>query len=141
MAISVFGLEHVRLREADEGVLGIGGHMGKYQFFTDEEVAGLQDSTCQKLSVARGIAGVPFVITCGLRTVAQNAALSESVQDSAHLTGNGVDLACSDSQTRYAMLKGLLGAGFNRIGIYKLHCHADDSPTLPPNVIWFVEGD
>jgi len=117
-----------------------GGIVGKYQFFTDEEVAGLQDSTCQKLSIARGIAGVPFVITCGLRTVAQNAALSESVQDSAHLTGNAVDLACSDSQTRYAMLKGLLGAGFNRIGVYSAHLHADDSSTLPPNVIWYVEG-
>jgi uncharacterized protein YcbK (DUF882 family) len=114
--------------------------MGKYQFFTDEEVAGLQDSTCQKLSIARGIANVPFVITCGLRTVAQNAALSESVSDSAHLTGNGVDLACSDSQTRYAMIKGLLGAGFNRIGVYSAHIHADDSPTLPPNVCWYVAG-
>ena len=115
--------------------------MGKYQWFTDEEVAGLQDSTCQKLSIARGIAQVPFVITCGLRTVAQNAALSESVSDSAHLTGNGVDLARSDSQTRYAMLKGLLGAGFTRIGVYSAHLHApDDSPTSPLNMCWYVEG-
>lgn len=103
-------------------------------------MAGLQDSTCQKLSIARGISGVPFVIICGLRTVAQNAALTESVQDSAHLTGNGVDLACNDSQTRYAMLKGLLGAGFNRIGVYSAHIHADDSPTLPPNVCWYASG-
>lgn len=114
--------------------------MGKYQFFSDEEVAGLQDSTCQKLSIARGIAQVPFVITCGLRTPAQNAALAESVSDSAHLTGNGVDLACNDSQMRYAMIKGLLGAGFNRIGIYSAHLHADDSPALPPNVCWYVQG-
>lgn len=114
--------------------------MGKYQYFTDEEITGLQDSTCQKLSIARGIAGVPFVITCGFRTVAQNSVLVESVQDSAHLTGNGVDLACNDSQTRYAMLKGLLGAGFNRIGIYSAHLHADDSPTLPPNVCWYIQG-
>ena len=114
--------------------------MGRYQFFTDSEIAGLQDSTCQKLSIARGIAGVPFVITCGLRTPDQNAQLAESVSDSAHLTGNAVDLACSDSQTRYAMLKGLLGAGFNRIGIYSAHLHADDSPVLPPNVAWYVEG-
>lgn len=114
--------------------------MGKYQYFTDQEVQGLQDSTCQKLSVARGIAGVPFVITSGLRTDDQNAALAESVKDSAHLTGNAVDLACADSPTRYAMLRGLIGAGFNRIGIYSAHIHADDSPTLPPNVCWYVEG-
>jgi hypothetical protein len=114
--------------------------MGKYQFFSDEEVSGLQDSTCQKLSIARGMAQVPFVITCGLRTVAENAALPESVPDSSHLTGNGVDLACSDSQTRYAMIKGLLGAGFNRIGVYSAHLHADDSPTLSPNVVWWEAG-
>lgn len=114
--------------------------MGKYNHFTDAELQGLQDSTCQKLSVARGIAGCPFVITCGLRSQTQNDALAESVKDSAHLTGNGVDLACADSQTRFAMVKGLLGAGFTRIGIYSAHIHADDSPTLPPNVMWYVQG-
>ena len=115
--------------------------MGNSTYFTDEEVQGLDKELCAMLDRARGFANVPFVITCGLRTPEQNAGLPEAVQDSAHLTGNAVDLACADSQTRFAMLKGLLGAGFNRIGIYKLHCHADDSPTLPPNVIWFVEGD
>jgi hypothetical protein len=114
--------------------------MGKYQYFQDSELAGLQDSTCQKLSIARGKANVPFIITCGLRTVAQNAALAESVSDSAHLTGNGVDLACSDSPTRFSMVKGLLDAGFTRIGVYSAHIHADDSPTLPPNVMWYVQG-
>ena len=114
--------------------------MGKYQYFTDEELQGLQDSLCQMLSVARGIAGAPFVITCGFRTPEQNAALSESVHDSSHLTGNGVDLACTDSPMRYAMMRGLIGAGFNRIGVYSAHLHADNSPTLPPNVLWYVDG-
>jgi len=114
--------------------------MGKYQWFTDAEVAGLQDSTCQKLSVARGIAQLPFVITSGCRSQAENSQLSESVKDSAHLTGNAVDLACADSVTRFAMLKGLIQAGFTRIGIYSAHIHADDSPTLPPNVCWYIDG-
>lgn len=111
--------------------------MGKYAFFTDAEVNGLQDSTCQKLSVARGIAQSPFVITSGLRSQVQNDQLSESVRDSAHLTGNAVDLSCTDSATRFAMLKGLIGAGFTRIGVYQNHLHADDSTTLPPNVCWY----
>jgi uncharacterized protein YcbK (DUF882 family) len=114
--------------------------MGTYQYFTDEEVQGLNDFLCQMLSIARGKAGVPFIITSGLRTEAQNAGLPEAVHDSAHLTGNAVDLACADSETRYAMLKGLLQAGFNRIGIYASHLHADNSPTLPPNVVWYVSG-
>lgn len=115
--------------------------MGKYEFFTDAEIAGLQDSTCQKLSVARGIAQSPFVITSSLRTPEQNSILKESVKDSAHLTGNAVDLLCTDSSMRFWMLKGLIQAGFTRIGIYQNHIHADDSPTLPPNVCWYSTGD
>ncbi len=114
--------------------------MGTYQYFTDEELKGLQPSTCSKLSIARGKSGVPYVITCGLRTQDHNDELAESVKDSAHLTGYAVDLACSDSATRYAMLSGLISAGFNRIGVYSAHLHADDDPTKPPNVIWYVSG-
>lgn len=114
--------------------------MGRYQYFTDDEVKGLDDAFCQKLSIARGKAGVPFIITCGLRTQEQNDALSESVKDSAHLTGHAVDLACSDSQTRYAIISSLLAAGLNRLGIYSAHIHVDDDPTKPPNVIWYVSG-
>lgn len=114
--------------------------MGKYEFFTDAAVQGLDDGLCQMLSIARGKANVPFVITCGLRTPAQNAALAESVSDSAHLSGHAVDLACADSPTRYAMLSGLLDAGFTRIGIYSAHIHADNDTTKPPKVIWYVAG-
>jgi hypothetical protein len=124
----------------DKGFCPGGCEIGKYQYFTDGELAGLQDSTCMKLSIARGKSGVPYVITRGLSTQAENDALPESVKDSAHLTGHAVDLACSDSQTRYAILSGLLSAGFNRIGIYSAHLHADNDPTKPPNVIWYVEG-
>src|SRR5882724_8990164 len=80
--------------------------MGIYQYFTDKEMHGLQDSTCQKLSIARRMSGVPFIITSGLRTKSENDALAQSAKDSAHLTGNGVDLACTDSATRFLMLKG-----------------------------------
>lgn len=114
--------------------------MSNYRYFKDEELKGLDLELCAMLDRARGLAGIPFVITCGLRTPDQNDALAESVKDSAHLTGNGVDLACVDSPTRYAMLRGLILAGFNRIGIYSAHIHADNSPTLPQNVCWYVQG-
>jgi uncharacterized protein YcbK (DUF882 family) len=114
--------------------------MGKYQFFTDDEVKGLDDGLCQMLSIARGKANVPFLITNGLRTPEQNAALPESVSDSAHLTGHAVDLLCDDSQTRYAMISGLLAAGFNRMGIYSGHIHVDNDATKPPHVIWYASG-
>jgi hypothetical protein len=114
--------------------------VGKYQFFQDSELAGLDDRLCQMLSIARGKANVPFIITCGLRTPEQNAALAESVSDSAHLTGHAVDLACGDDPTRFAMLSGLLAAGFKRLGIYSAHIHADNDTTKSPNVIWYVQG-
>lgn len=114
--------------------------IGKYQFFTDEELQGLDDSLCQMLSIARGKANVPFLITNGIRTLAQNSTLPESVQNSAHLTGHAVDLLCEDSPTRYAMITGCLAAGFNRIGIYSAHIHVDNDATKPPNVCWFNQG-
>lgn len=114
--------------------------MNRLTYFSDDEVKGLDLELCAMLDRARGLAGKPFIITCGLRTQAENDALPESVKDSAHLTGNAVDLACNDSQLRYAMIRGLILAGFNRIGIYSAHIHADNSPTLPANVCWFNAG-
>ena len=110
------------------------------KWFTPEEVLGLDPGLCEMLDEARGQAGIPFVITCGLRSSQQNAALPESVKDSAHLTGNAVDLACSDSQSRFLLVKALLSVGFKRVGVYSAHIHADNSLTLPQNVIWYVQG-
>jgi uncharacterized protein YcbK (DUF882 family) len=110
-------------------------------YFKPEEVVGLDQELCAMLDLARGHAGVPFTITCGLRTQAQNDALAgSSVKDSAHLTGHAVDLACSDSASRFAMIKALLGVGFTRIGVYSAHVHVDNSKTLPQNVIWYAQG-
>lgn len=112
----------------------------KYTYFSEEESQGLNPDLMAMLDVARGKAGVPFFITCGVRTTEQNSVLLNSVSDSSHLTGHAVDLACTDSVTRFAMLSGLLEAGFNRIGIYSAHLHVDDDATKPAKVCWYVEG-
>lgn len=117
-----------------------GGQVNTWKYFKPEEVVGLDIELCAMLDRARGLAGIPFEITCGLRTQEQNDALPESVKDSAHLTGHAVDLACADSSTRYNMLRGLILAGFNRIGVYSAHLHADNDATLPPNVCWYSSG-
>ena len=114
--------------------------MNKWTYFSDEEVVGLDQELCAMLDRARGLAGCPFIITNGLRTQDQNDALAESVKNSAHLTGHAVDLACNDSEVRYAMIRGLILAGFKRIGIYSAHLHADNSATLPQEVCWYVQG-
>lgn len=98
--------------------------MSNFKYFTDAEVAGLKDNLPAMLDQARGIAGVPFILTfttgglhCG---------------NSAHYQGLAVDIGLGhlaagfdrDTQ-RWAILKGLFGAGFQRIEVCELHLHAD----------------
>lgn len=109
--------------------------MSQYHFFTKDEIEGLDKELCAMLDWARGRAMVPFVITCGLRTPDENTKTG-GVQDSAHLRGLAVDLACSDSRERFKMVQALLLAGFKRIGIYDAHVHADRDMSLPQEVMW-----
>lgn len=103
--------------------------------FLPEEVEGLQPRLVEMLDEGRTIAGVPFVITSGLRTVAENAN-AQGVENSAHLRGLAVDLQCLDVTTRFFMIVGLVRVGFRRIGIYDRHVHCDCDDSLPQNVTW-----
>lgn len=114
--------------------------MPTYKYFKPEEVIGLQVPLVQLLDQARGIAGIPFKITSGLRTPQENT-LADGVQDSTHLTGNAVDVACSDSQSRLKMVSALIKVGFSRIGIYLDHIHCDNSSTHPQNVMWVLDKE
>ena len=60
-------------------------------------------------------AGVPFIITSGVRTEGWNHTVG-GVEDSEHETGEGVDLACSLSTVRHKMLPALYLAGFGVLG-------------------------
>jgi zinc D-Ala-D-Ala carboxypeptidase len=119
---------------------------GPWAYFTSEEVQGLQGNLPAMLDQARGIAGIPFIITSGYRTPDQEAALKGGVSQSAHCLGLAVDLACSDDHSLQLMLKGLLAAGFARIGIYHdgkfqpTHLHADigPAPQFAQQTIWIL---
>lgn len=106
-----------------------------WKYFTDDEVKGLDVELVSKLDTARKAAGVPFRITSGLRTCSANTA-ALGVEGSAHLSGKAVDLAIDDGTTRFAIVRGLLAAGFVRIGIYDRHCHVDIDPDKPQSVCW-----
>lgn len=111
--------------------------MGNFKWFTDSEVAGLQDNLPAMLDAARGYAGVPFIITfstgglhCG---------------NSAHYKGLAVDLGLGHlaegferDTIRGEMLRGLYTAGFKRIEIAPAHIHVDigQSPEYPSPVTW-----
>ena len=104
--------------------------------FKQSEIYGLRDRLILMLDQAREIAGVPFIITSGLRTADQNRAVG-GVSDSAHLKGLAVDLQCKNSNTRFKIVKSLLEVGFNRIEIAPLHIHTDIDNLKPKEVIFF----
>jgi hypothetical protein len=119
--------------------------MGKYAYFTEEEVSGLEPEVATKLDQARHLAGVPFVITSKRRTPEQNAAVG-GVPDSAHLKGLAADLAVTGSNSLFQMLFAALQVGFRRIVIgIRIHpqngtviyhnLHLDLDSSLPHPVI------
>lgn len=94
------------------------------KFFKDIEVKGLSDNLVTMLDNARQIAGIPFIINSGLRSVENNEKVG-GVSDSSHLKGLGADIRCLDSEQRYKIIRGALASGFTRIGIGKGHVHLD----------------
>lgn len=104
--------------------------MPTWKYFTETEstggghtVAQLNPALVNLLDTARGIAGIPFVISSGYRTSEENTAVG-GVSNSAHLTGNAADIVCTD-QTRWTVFQGIQEAGFKRIEIAPNHIHAD----------------
>jgi len=117
-----------------------------WNYFTDEEVKGLDIELLAMLDKARHRAGTEFIITDGLRTTATNTD-PNAVPDSAHLTGHAVDLRCLGSRYLWKMLDGLFAAGFKRIGIYlditdgkahPTHIHVDNDLTKDQEVVWLT---
>lgn len=99
----------------------------------------------RKAVVARGKAGIPFIVTSGKRTPEHNAEVG-GVADSAHITGEAMDIRLDNSQELFKYLEGALYAGFKRIVIgVKMNpatrqlvyhnFHMDVSPTLPQNIV------
>jgi uncharacterized protein YcbK (DUF882 family) len=80
-------------------------------YFKKSEIQGLQDKLVCMLDMARKYAGIPFIITSGLRTADQNQAIG-GISDSAHLKGLAVDLRCNTGHERFIMIPALLSAGF-----------------------------
>lgn len=87
------------------------------------------------LDQARRMAGIPFVINSGIRTPERNAAVG-GAPTSAHLTGHAVDIRCTDSRSRYLIVKSCMRAGFSRIGIASGFVHVDNDPDKEGMVIW-----
>jgi hypothetical protein len=106
--------------------------MGQFKYFTDKEVEGLKDNLPAMLDMARGIAGVPIILT--FTTGGQHCG------NSAHYQGLAVDIGLGhlaqgferDTQ-RWSILKGLFSSGFQRIEDAPAHIHVDIGK--PPNYV------
>ncbi len=92
------------------------------------------------LDNARDLAGFPFVVTSGFRSIAHNRSLIRAglpaSPKSSHLLGWAVDLRVDNSERAYLMVEALLDAGFNRIGISQKFIHADMDPNKKSNLLW-----
>lgn len=75
------------------------------------------------LDNARGYGGVPFPITSGYRCEKHNAAVGSTSIN--HTSGKAVDVRCENGPSRIRIVKGLIQAGFDRIGIGPKFIHAD----------------
>ena len=83
-----------------------------------------------RLDNARQEAGVPFKLTSTYRPG----------DEKSHGRGWAVDISCTESRSRFHIVRGLLAAGFTRIGVYDRHLHADCDPTLEPDVMWWAKS-
>lgn len=102
----------------------------------DEQGSGLKMDVVflEMLDEARFIADTPFVINSGFRTKLHNSKVNGSVTSS-HLKGLAADISCLTGGERINIVKGLIQAGFNRIGIADTFIHVDND-NEKPNSIW-----
>jgi zinc D-Ala-D-Ala carboxypeptidase len=100
----------------------------------------MEEEFLEALDLARDIAGFPFIIRSGFRSVKHNRDLISrgyaASTKSSHLLGWAADIAVPSSRKRFIMMEALLDAGFNRIGVADDYIHVDMDPNKPPNVMW-----
>lgn len=110
--------------------------MGKYKYFSDAEVEGLDEGHCLKLDKAREYAGFPIYITSGKSTPEEDARLGRK-PDSAHPKGLATDLRRPPGVEEAIQLAWALGlAGMDRFEICDKHFHVDSDRTKPHPCVW-----
>ena len=108
----------------------------------DLKGSGAKMDSCflEMLDNARDIAGIPFKINSGYRTLEHNIAIYKKLGKkpikSSHLKGLAVDIACKDSRARFVIVSALKDAGFTRIGISNSFIHVDSDSDKAQDVIW-----
>lgn len=97
----------------------------------------MDEKLLRMLDELREKAGIPIVIGSAYRCKEHNDAISEAVEDSAHLKGKAVDIRCNDSATRFKILKAAFEVGFRRIEPRETWVHVDVDESKPQDVVFY----
>ena len=79
--------------------------------------------------------GHPVKITSGCRCFQHNLDVGGSA-GSDHLIGKGVDISCTTSKLRYAIVRAAMRVGVTRLGVGKNIVHIGINEVNPQEVIW-----
>jgi len=111
----------------------------KYEEFASPDVPHsgnyMDDDFLTMLDHARHVAGIPFKINSGYRTIEHNEKVGGK-PNSSHIVGKAVDIAIKGSRERWIILEALINAGFTRFGIATTFIHVDSDDYKDANVIW-----
>lgn len=88
-----------------------------------------------KLNHIRYNIGRPLFVNSGCRCEKHNREVG-GAENSSHVKGLAIDIACNDSELRYKIVKWALEFNISRIGIGKTFVHLDVDPDKPANRIW-----
>jgi hypothetical protein len=124
--------------------------MGKFTFFSDAELEGLKGDLPAMLDMAHMLANKAMAEATGIPSSYVKFILTattggQHTPNSAHYKGLAVDIGLGHlnegferNTQRWAILKGLFGAGFKRIEICESHIHVDrgESPDYVNPTAW-----
>lgn len=118
--------------------------MYKSKYFSEGEfnrcvpscsISDMDDEFMELLDRVRELAGIPFYITCGYRSVQWDKSKGRS-GNSAHCRGKAVDIKYKSSMDAYKIISSAIELGIKRIGVGSNFIHLDNDNSLPQGVIW-----
>ena len=117
------------------------------KWFTEQELtcrcgcgdAEMKPRLMDKLDALRDAVKRPIKVNSAKRCVAHNEAVG-GAQNSAHITGEAVDLSAVTAREKYELVTHALLLGFQRIGVGDNFVHMDVSMKLPHPALWSYGG-
>lgn len=95
----------------------------------------IEDKLVVLLDALRDYIQKPVIITSAYRCPYHNRRVG-GVPNSPHVHGLAIDIACTNSEDRFHIIKFLIGNGIGRIGIAKNYIHFDIDEEKPHPRIW-----